>query len=349
MTLEVRFVITSSRQEKYFLISSWNNLISSFFFTLCLPFVLCQQRPVLSKYFEAKVFTQYHETNHSVHHGEGSVVLDQPNNKGVEILKFPTHSARNTYRLQRYDLGFDYNVDLATNNCTVRKVSGNMPDEWAWLANATYKGRRSYKNHMVDVWNYTMGYASLELGVWTNDTNIPAYLFRNGSQSSLLMEFVSYQVHHPNPTWFAVPKSCPNNATGFTTPSLGCVSRSDMISRAQAWVNAHVPYNQDATHDGYREDCSGYVSMAWESSKPGHTTFDMHEISHAISKGELQPGDALLCESEHVVLFGGWIDSDHYTAYEETRPGEGTVKRATPYPYWYNTGCFLPYRYNSVC
>jgi len=124
-----------------------------------------------------------------------------------------------------------------------------------------------------------------------------------------------------------------------------------MISRAQVWVDRHIPYSQTTTYEGYREDCSGYVSMAWGTSKPGYTTFTMHEIAHPISKNELSPGDVLLCASEHVVLFGGWANSQHseYTSYEETRPGEGTVKRVTPYPYWYNTACFKPYRYNSVC
>jgi len=124
-----------------------------------------------------------------------------------------------------------------------------------------------------------------------------------------------------------------------------------MINRADVWVVNHVPYNQGATYGGYREDCSGYVSMAWETSKPGYTTFTMPGISKEITKAELQNGDVLLCTTEHVVLFGGWADASHanYIAYEETRPGEGTVKRVTPYPYWYNTGCFIPHRYDSVC
>jgi hypothetical protein len=57
---------------------------------------------------------------------------------------------------------------------------------------------------------------------------------------------------------------------------------------------------------------------------------------------QLQPGDVLLCRSEHVVIFGGWSGPSHYIAYEETRPGEGTVRRVTPYPYWYHhTPLFL--------
>jgi len=44
---------------------------------------------------------------------------------------------------------------------------------------------------------------------------------------------------------------------------LQCVARSTMISRGQDWVNKHVPYSQEKTYDGYRTDCSGFVSMCW--------------------------------------------------------------------------------------
>ena len=77
----------------------------------------------------------------------------------------------------------------------------------------------------------------------------------------------------------------------------------------------------------------------------------MPGVSKRITKSELQPGDVLLYAAEHVVLFGGWADSSHthYHAYEETRPGEGTVARVTPYPYWYSASSFLPYRFDHVC
>jgi hypothetical protein len=135
------------------------------------------------------------------------------------------------------------------------------------------------------------------------------------------------------------------------SPLLGCIDRDDIMTRAKKWVDENVPYSQSDTFEGYREDCSGFVSMAWELSKPGLTTHTLLDVSVSIQKDELQAGDILLCEAEHVVIFGGWSGSDHshYIALEETRPGEGTVKRTTPYPYWSNVDCFKPRRYNSVC
>jgi hypothetical protein len=75
------------------------------------------------------------------------------------------------------------------------------------------------------------------------------------------------------------------------------ISRNDIINRAQDWVNRAIPYSQtDYTGtssrfnafyfmqlvffyllDGYRQDCSGMVSMAWASSTSygGHSTYNM--------------------------------------------------------------------------
>jgi len=132
---------------------------------------------------------------------------------------------------------------------------------------------------------------------------------------------------------------------------LQCVSRQTMIAKGQDWVNKHVPYSQEKTYDGYRTDCSGFVSMCWELAKPGLTTFTMHTVSHNITKGELQPGDAMNCDSHHIVLFAGWANAEKtsYIAMEEANTAEGTVKKTIPYPYFNGDSCFHPIRYNSVC
>jgi hypothetical protein len=57
-----------------------------------------------------------------------------------------------------------------------------------------------------------------------------------------------------------------------------------MLARGQDWVDKKIPYSQTKTYDGYRTDCSGYVSMIWELAKPGLTTFTMHTVAHNISK-----------------------------------------------------------------
>ncbi|MFI6205255.1 peptidoglycan-binding protein [Streptomyces sp. NPDC051041] len=133
------------------------------------------------------------------------------------------------------------------------------------------------------------------------------------------------------------------------------ISRAEIIARAMTWVAAKVPYRMDAYwSDGYRQDCSGYVSMAWKL--PGNEwTGSLRQYGVRISKEELQPGDILLFHNpanpesgSHVVIFGGWTDGTRtsYTAYEQTRPH--TRRRTIPYAYWNDSDRYVPYRYRGV-
>ncbi|GAA3162337.1 hypothetical protein GCM10010451_07950 [Streptomyces virens] len=133
------------------------------------------------------------------------------------------------------------------------------------------------------------------------------------------------------------------------------ISRADIIERARSWVAQRVPYSvRSYWSDGYRQDCSGYVSMAWKL--PGNEwTGSLGKYAERITKDELQPGDMLLFHNasdphngSHVVLFGGWTNSarTHYVAYEQTRPH--TRRATTPYAYWSNSARYVPYRYLGV-
>ncbi|ALO94035.1 membrane protein [Streptomyces hygroscopicus subsp. limoneus] len=132
-------------------------------------------------------------------------------------------------------------------------------------------------------------------------------------------------------------------------------TRTQIINRAKVWVAAKVPYSMyDFWSDGYRQDCSGYVSMAWGLPN-NEWTGSLGEFGVKIKKEELQPGDILLYHNpdnpekgSHVVIFGGWTDHTHtsYTVYEQTPPR--TRSQTTPYPYWSNTDKYVPYRYKGV-
>ncbi|MCX5382254.1 peptidoglycan-binding protein [Streptomyces sp. NBC_00083] len=132
-------------------------------------------------------------------------------------------------------------------------------------------------------------------------------------------------------------------------------TRAEIINRAKTWVAATVPYDMETYWtDGYRQDCSGYVSMAWDLGT-NEWTGSLAEYGVRVTKDELQPGDMLLfhnpgnpTKGSHVVIFGGWTDYTHsyYTAYEQTPPG--TRKQATPYAYWKNSANYLPYRYKGL-
>ncbi|MEU0455650.1 peptidoglycan-binding protein [Streptomyces sp. NPDC006129] len=132
-------------------------------------------------------------------------------------------------------------------------------------------------------------------------------------------------------------------------------TRAEIINRAKTWVAAKVPYSMTAYwSDGYRQDCSGYVSMAWQLPR-NEWTGSLAQYGERISKEELQPGDILLFHNatdpekgSHVTIFGGWTDYTHsyYIAYEQTRPH--TRRQSTPYAYWSDSDQYVPYRYKGL-
>ncbi|WP_328560670.1 peptidoglycan-binding protein [Streptomyces coelicoflavus] len=136
---------------------------------------------------------------------------------------------------------------------------------------------------------------------------------------------------------------------------LAAITRTEIIDRAKTWVAAKVPYSMTAYwSDGYRQDCSGFVSMAWKLPA-NEWTGSLGTVADRITKAELQPGDILLFHNasdpekgSHVVIFGGWTDGTRtaYTAYEQTPPH--TRRLDTPYAYWSNSAKYLPYRYKGV-
>ncbi|MGW6782199.1 peptidoglycan-binding protein [Streptomyces sp. NPDC054987] len=152
------------------------------------------------------------------------------------------------------------------------------------------------------------------------------------------------------------PKGKPGNPGAPGRPgAVKRIDRTTIINRAKLWLDAQVPYSMsEYWTDGYRQDCSGYVSMAWNLGS-NEWTGSLDKFATKITKDELLPGDMLLFHNpanpnngSHVVLFGGWVDQTrtHYVAYEQTRPT--TRKLATPYGYWANASKYVPYRFNGV-
>ncbi|MFJ9863246.1 peptidoglycan-binding protein [Streptomyces sp. NPDC101165] len=148
------------------------------------------------------------------------------------------------------------------------------------------------------------------------------------------------------------PAGKPVEPPGVPTPA---TTRTKIINRAKLWVAAKVPYSMDDYwSDGYRQDCSGYVSMAWGLGT-NEWTGSLDQFGEKITKEELQPGDMLLFHNpdnpekgSHVVLFGGWTDHTHtnYLVYEQTPPHARS--QPTPYPYWTHADKYVPYRYKGV-
>jgi hypothetical protein len=95
--------------------------------------------------------------------------------------------------------------------------------------------------------------------------------------------------------------------------------RREAIERGFEWLDDHVPYSQSRSHEGYRTDCSGFVSMCWKTGT-SYTTASFIAGAASSSLGSysnLQPADALVYRSGghgHIVLFLGWNDDAHSSA-----------------------------------
>ncbi|MGM1063950.1 FG-GAP repeat domain-containing protein [Saccharothrix sp. Mg75] len=146
-------------------------------------------------------------------------------------------------------------------------------------------------------------------------------------------------------------------------PGLGPqISRSEVLARAQRWVDLRVPYSQDQDDEfgdgdghAYRPDCSGYVSMAWHLPKKTDG-WDLNTGDFAAWSGktflggydELKPGDALLSEG-HIALFDKWVDAGRTEmwVYQERTWGEVAqhVKRSRSS---YVSDGFRPLRYRNI-
>jgi cell wall-associated NlpC family hydrolase len=102
------------------------------------------------------------------------------------------------------------------------------------------------------------------------------------------------------------------------------MKRSDILKNAESLMG--IPYVWGGTVNAGL-DCSAFVSKVWGVSR--HTTDNLASISHAVSKDELQAGDALNLTTAndpegdgHVRLFDRWADAAHTKmyVYEETPP-----------------------------
>ncbi|TXS09014.1 MULTISPECIES: peptidoglycan-binding domain-containing protein [unclassified Streptomyces] len=134
----------------------------------------------------------------------------------------------------------------------------------------------------------------------------------------------------------------------FSTMATATLSRDTMINRARTWLTADkggpVPYNMERNwKDGYRQDCSGFVSMALGLGKPGLNTVGLADSRNGVTKrlssvSQLKKGDLLIDYSttdgdfRHVVIFEKWVNASHsaYWAYEQ-RGTYGTTHRQLRY------------------
>lgn len=132
------------------------------------------------------------------------------------------------------------------------------------------------------------------------------------------------------------------------------VTRADILRRAIAWVDEEVSYSETSwwtdAQGTYRQDCSGFVSMAWGLDQNiDYWTGNLGTVSFEIPARGLLPGDILL-SATHTVLFAGWADAAHteFDFYEESHPGTvAHYVHGAPLSDYVDAG-FAAYRFDDV-
>jgi hypothetical protein len=111
--------------------------------------------------------------------------------------------------------------------------------------------------------------------------------------------------------------------TAVADPSLEI--RGAILSRAAAMLNIPYVWGGNSTKNGM--DCSAWLSRVWGVER--YSTDSIWSVSHAISKDQLLPGDAVNLTTGrdpkrlgHIRLFEAWADPAHTVmwVYEETEP-----------------------------
>jgi hypothetical protein len=147
-------------------------------------------------------------------------------------------------------------------------------------------------------------------------------------------------------------------ATAATSDQGGPISRSEVMDRADNWLRqaSTLRYDGPLYPDGdghlYRQDCSGFVSMALHSaSQPGTAALAGSGLFTRINRSDLLPGDVLNNSiNGHAVLFAGYnADHVHFDYYSY---GGTPIKKI--YSSTWNEisalpgGNYVAWRYNNI-
>ncbi|WP_156869438.1 hypothetical protein [Sporichthya polymorpha] len=116
-----------------------------------------------------------------------------------------------------------------------------------------------------------------------------------------------------------------------------------------------VPYSQTRwwtdSAGTFRQDCSGYVSMAWRTDQRiNYWTGNLARVSDRISSPALRPGDVLNLAGKHVVIFAGWEDAakTKFRLFEQYATGHTPrFVRNAPLSYYLSRG-YGAYRYEGI-
>jgi hypothetical protein len=128
------------------------------------------------------------------------------------------------------------------------------------------------------------------------------------------------------------------------------ITRDEVVARSYQWPERSIPYSMVGLYNGYRRDCSGYVSYCLGLPGPGRSTVDLPDVCTPIAAAQLRPGDLIGNmgpgtggAAGHVQLFLGWTNTGLTIAEQAggmDGPWHHDIKRITP-----GYGCW---RYNEI-
>ncbi len=125
------------------------------------------------------------------------------------------------------------------------------------------------------------------------------------------------------PEAVAPPPPAPVFEKAVADPSFAI--RGEIVSRAASMLNIPNVWGGNSMKNGM--DCSAWVSRVWGVER--YSTDSISNVSHAISKDQLLPGDALNLTTGrdpkrlgHIRVFEAWANAAHNVmwVYEETPP-----------------------------
>ncbi len=128
-------------------------------------------------------------------------------------------------------------------------------------------------------------------------------------------------------------------------------ARHTALTRGLAWVDANVMYSQTHAYKGFRQDCSGFVSMAWGEGSAlttaGFAPYDTAASRSLSGYSQLLPGDALNKHPRgHMFMFGAWANAGHseMVILEESHSGTPAMMKIVGSSYF---NSFTPIRGKS--
>mmetsp|Transcript_10664 Transcript_10664/g.19561 ORF Transcript_10664/g.19561 Transcript_10664/m.19561 type:complete len:254 (+) Transcript_10664:80-841(+) len=157
-----------------------------------------------------------------------------------------------------------------------------------------------------------------------------------------------------------------------------CPRRQSVLKRSKIWLDDNVTYEFKHFHEGYRTQCSGFVSWAWGIPNPDpHDTprcynLEKRGLAKVIGKDDMRPGDAMVCNVRkyplkgadkpnrkrgeqaggHCLIFEQWVNEakTSYIGWELCSDAtcKGMTRRIIPYPYYYKKSCWEPMRHLNI-